>query len=263
MILTTVNGQISQQIDVSNRGFLYGDGLFETCKVSHQTIEHWKAHQARMIDGLLRLQFNNITDICLRLDQYLKQAFKNQDKNGQYGLKIIITRNSAMRGYGVDGSEVDIVIQLFALPKPIWKQGVDVEISSVPISVNSALAGIKHLNRLDSVLAKSQLANLNADEAWMKCSNGIVHDGIQSNLFYCFDNTWFTPPIDIAGVQGIERHAILKQNPDIALRALHESELSQITKSFVTNRMQGVCPVLSISQNPLINCEEDILQLSL
>ncbi|MCJ8312230.1 MAG: aminotransferase class IV, partial [Pseudomonadales bacterium] len=245
------------------RGFLYGDGLFETCKVSHQIIEHWKAHQARMIDGLLRLQFKNIPGICIRLDQYLKQTFKQQDKNKQYGLKIIITRNSVLRGYAVDGSDVDIVVQVFDLPKPIWSNGVDIEISNIPISVNSALAGIKHLNRLDSVLAKAQLTHQNADEAWMKCSNGFVHDGIQSNLFYCFDNTWFTPPIDIAGVQGIERHVILKQNPNIKLRILHEDEVGQIQKSFVTNRLQGVCPVLSISQNPLINCEEDILQLSL
>jgi len=168
-----------------------------------------------------------------------------------------------MRGYGVEGSEVDIVIQLFELPKPIWKQGVDIEISTVPISVNKALAGIKHLNRLDNVLAKAQLAHLNVDEAWMKCSNGIIHDGIQSNLFYCFDNTWFTPPIDIAGVQGVERHAMLKKNPEVSLRVLHESEVNQIQKSFVTNRLQGVCPVLSISQNPLINCAEDIQILSL
>ncbi|BCE01788.1 aminodeoxychorismate lyase [Marinicellulosiphila megalodicopiae] len=261
MILTTVNGQLNQHIDVTNRGFLYGDGLFETCKVKHQTIEYWREHQARLIDGLIRLQFSKITDICIRLDQYLKDAFRNQDKNAQYGLKIIITRNSTLRGYGVDESSVDIVIQLFHLPKPIWKKGVDIELSHVPISVNAALAGIKHLNRLDNVLAKSDLSVRNVDEAWMKCNNGIIHDGIQSNLFYKLENNWFTPPIDIAGVQGIERHVILKCRSDINLRILHESEISQIKQAFVTNRLQGACPVLSINQKPLVNCQDYISHL--
>ena len=165
--LSLINGKFKDSISVYDRGLSYGDGFFETMLwdsfVNNNKVnigvEFWLRHLRRIKAGCKLMQINLPSDdkIIEERNLILKASFKEQ-KSGL--LKMIITRGVGGRGYKFEKNMTPTTIFL-SLPKPkyekeYFKSGVVVKICKTQLSKNTNLFGYKHLNRLDSVLARSE-----------------------------------------------------------------------------------------------------------
>ena len=176
-----INGEPGQTISINDRGFLYGDGVFETIRVIDHQLSLWSLHQQRLLNSC---QLLSLTVNLPKLLEELSVLLKASPSDGI--AKIIVTRAPGGRGYTPDkNSESTRIVQFHPFP-PSYSQkakdGVRVRFCDQPISINSRLAGMKHLGRLDQVLASIELSD-DYDEGIMSTDSGLVIEGTKSNLF--------------------------------------------------------------------------------
>src|SRR5690606_27354079 len=194
-----VNGQITETLPVTDRALHYGDGLFATVLVRRGVPLLWQQHLTRLQQSCPRLG--------IPLDnEALAHDLSTLLAGSPDGiLKIIISRGSGGRGYTPPAApHTSRILQLHPLPvgnELKAEQGVRLLRCQHPVSINPALAGLKHLNRLDQVLASRELQDY--DEGLMCDPDGHVIEGIRSNLFVLTGQGIVTPDLSRAGVAGI------------------------------------------------------------
>lgn len=199
---------------VADRGLHYGDGLFETLRCRNGRIAWFDLHHARLALGCERL---GIATPDARLLRAEADRARGSDATGM--LKVIVTRGAARaRGYRPRGDEVPTRLVLWypgiaPLPGPLR-----LGLSTVPLSCNARLAGIKHLNRLEQVLAQREAAGLGVDEVLMRTGDGRTVCGSMTNFYVQSDTGLSTPPIDDCGVAGIVRSRVLALAAGAGLR---------------------------------------------
>lgn len=232
-----------------NRAVAYGDGLFETILVLDGVAPLWNFHRARLQQSIPRL--NIYCDINELETSFL--SFATQHPNAL--IKIIVARSGGSRGYSAKQSD-DCAIELKTYPLPRYARekitdGVRLHVCNQRLSHNPALAGIKHLNRLEQVMAASELCRDWADEGLMLDNSGAVIECTSSNIFIVRDGILETPRLDHCGVAGVMRAAIMKKiAKDIALQVneahLTLSDLLAADTVFICNSIFGLWPVKSI-----------------
>lgn len=164
----------------------------------------------------------------------------------------MLTRGSGGRGYSpgpcVSSTRILIGYPWPDYPKTYWTEGITVTISDIYLSENTCLSGIKHLNRLEQVMAASRLGNF--DEALMCDKSHNVIEGTRTNLFALIDNKLCTPSLDQVGIKGVMRSFILslckQKNIDVKERAISQKELMQAAEIFVCNSVLGIWPVKQV-----------------
>ncbi|MBR7889934.1 aminodeoxychorismate lyase [Marinomonas sp. A79] len=246
-----VNYQRESQLSITDRGFAYGDGLFETIRTSSQCFFQLDDHLSRLFRGLKKLGMPFTLDQKQHLTHFLYETvlpFIHQDSV----VKIMVSRGSGGRGYlPPEHCEHSIVIGI--LPAPDYsaqaKKGVSLSISPVPVNQNRFLAGIKHMNRLENVMAKRYLTSPDF-EAVMLDGNGNVIECIQSNIFWFRQGVLCTPSLSQAGVQGTYRSGILSRQShylthvsDFSIKALLSAD-----EVFISNSLMGIVPVTRIEK---------------
>ena len=205
-----VNGKPTDHITVVDRGLHYGDGCFETIAVQHGHALLWEKHLARLHGGCERLGIKVAADFSL-IKQEAEQLVAGVDRAV---LKIIITRGQGGRGYRPQtGSSPTRILSLS--PWPVYPQdyrstGIALRLCDTRLSENSKLAGIKHLNRLEQVLARAEWQE-DFQEGLMLSQSGDVIEGTMSNVFAQVGDKVVTPLIETSGVTGIMREVIIKQ----------------------------------------------------
>ncbi|MBU2863303.1 aminodeoxychorismate lyase [Reinekea forsetii] len=254
MEILLVNGQ-NALIEANHRALAYGDGLFETCLVSHRTIHFLAAHLQRLMDGAnkLLLPFDDAQKLSLKQDVVHLTSHINEP----HVLKIMLLRKAPGRGYDFNPKvqDLDVVIQLNPYQKPDWCQGAKVVESSIPVSENAYLAGIKHLNRLDSVLARQEARGEGAHDALMLTSKRRVIESSMANVFLKVQGQWFTPILDTAGVNGIIRQHLLSAfSSQILEQHIDQATLAQVESAFLTNSLMGIIPIIELNQRKLELC---------
>lgn len=231
----------------------FGDGLFETCYAEKGRIRFWADHRQRMEDGLARLRMAWSSADRQALEAELDRALA--DKDDPVVCKILLGRAVAGRGYDFDPAtqHTDRIIQVYDYKPPAWRdRGADLVVSDVPPSVNPVLAGIKHLNRLDSVLARQSARRAGADEALMVLADGHLVEGSMSNVFVRRSGRWSTPPLSQAGVNGIVRRRLLQQTElPILEQDCLVADLPRLEAMFICNSLIGLVPVRSLDRCPL------------
>lgn len=251
MTNSLVNGEIGATINVSDRGLQYGDGLFETMVVRNGTLQLWNEHYQRLALGCERLSIK-VPDITL-LEQEISLLSKNQKK---CIIKIIITRGEGQRGYRFPEQQNPTRI-LTSHPYPNYpdsykKEGVSVRYCNTTLSENEKLAGIKHLNRLEQVLARNEWHSDEFQEGLMLTSQGHVVDGTMSNIFAVKDNMIFTPSVSLCGVAGVMRRTIINLSKKLDFpvyeKVFNKSELEAADELFLTNSVYGIWPVRVIAK---------------
>lgn len=245
-----VNGEVRNQIEISDRGFQYGDGLFETIAVSGGKPVFWDQHWQRLQSGCrhLNIPVPDAEIIGLEVKNLCRQAESAV-------LKIIVTRGSGGRGYRQpDCIQPTRVLSLHPFPDypPEYKvQGVVVRFCDTRLGLNPSLAGIKHLNRLEQVLARAEWNDSSIQEGIMLDSHDHVIEGTMTNLFYIKDATLYTSSIAQAGIAGIMRNIILSLSSGRGLPAIEhlfsEKELLLADEVFVCNSIIGIWPVNRIA----------------
>ncbi|MBK1734633.1 aminodeoxychorismate lyase [Halorhodospira abdelmalekii] len=245
-----VNGRTGSIVDPGDRGLIYGDGLFETVAVRQGRLCLWNYHMDRLLDGARRIGLPEPPLTTLREEaRYLVRDV------GDAVLKILYTRGpSEQRGYLPPVRPLPT--RILSLQEPSnhpaerW-HGVHIRLCQGRFSRQPALAGIKHLNRLEQVMARSEWRDRETGEGLMLDDNGLVISGTATNVFAVQSAALITPPLDQCGVAGVMRRWVLELAPQLGLRieqrSLYPEELSGFDELFVTNSLIGLWPVRSIS----------------
>jgi 4-amino-4-deoxychorismate lyase len=244
-----VNGSPSDQIPISDRGLQYGDGLFETIAVIDFKPVAWHRHMARLERGERALGFPQAGK-----DLLLAEASELCRESAQGVLKIILTRGSGGRGYRPpEPSQPRRILSLHDWPDypDYWyTQGISVRLCETRWSRNSRLAGLKHLNRLDQVLARQEWHAPEIAEGLMLDEEGAVISATQSNLFALTDGVLLTPDLSHSGIAGVMREMVIEAagqlGVPVSVTSIDLVELKQAESLFLTNSIMGICPVAEL-----------------
>lgn len=243
---TWVDGQPAHSVPLADRGLAYGDGLFETMSVSAGRIPLLPRHLQRLSSGCQRL---GISLDLAALEQQL-QAFC-QDIDSAV-CKLIVTRGDGLRGYAAPADQPARII-LQASPLPVWPashacDGIRLFPCRTRLALQPALAGLKHLNRLEQVLARAEWNDPAYAEGLMLDQNGLLVEGVFSNLFLVCGGRLLTPRLDQAGVAGIMRELVLElaasQGLEVIEGQLPATELARADEVFMCNSLYGIWPVI-------------------
>lgn len=255
--IITVNGHLGASISPLDRGFAYGDGVYETCRVTRGQIPLWALHRARLLASCQRLSIHCDPE---QLDTYCQQLLSLPDVNQQPDivLKVMVTRGAAGRGYRIPKiSETTYCLLAFEgtpLLSANYINGVKLRICDYRLSINPVLAGLKHMNRLEQIYARSEW-NDEYHEGLVLDQSGNVIEATSSNLFVVSNGELITPDLSQTGVEGVMRRLILEHlAPDMGLvpriKSIALDEVQTVDEIFICNSLAGILPVLSIAFSP-------------
>ncbi|MDP3008105.1 MAG: aminodeoxychorismate lyase [Methylococcales bacterium] len=238
IIMMLVNGVAQTHIDVTDRGFQYGDGLFETITVHNGKAVFLTQHIARLTAACQRLHIP-----CPNLDLLHTEIRQLCQHVEQAVLKIIITRGSGGRGYRQpDDVQPTRVLSLHPLPTypdSYATQGITARFCDTRLGLNPTLAGMKHLNRLEQVLARAEWHDDSIQEGIMLDINDCVIEGTMSNLFYCKNNQLYTATLTQSGIAGIIR-ALIISHETVIEHTYNKADLLAADELFVCNSVIGI-----------------------
>lgn len=242
-----VNGRPEDSLSALSRGLAYGDGVFETLLCSEGQAVWLDEHLARLHRGCQRL--NLAPDIA-------QIAQEVADLAGALAatavIKIIVARRAGGRGYTPASAECDRVIAAFPAPETRgqWQHGVRVEVCQQRLAPQPALAGIKHLNRLEQVLAALELGKRGLDEGLMLDASSAVIEGTRSNVFIASGATVATPSLRECGIAGIMRQRILdafsQDGRAVKVGRISVTDLLNADEVWLCNSVFGIWPVTAI-----------------
>jgi len=250
-----VNGRAAGEVSALERGLHFGDGLFETIACAGGHARFLELHLRRLAAGCARLGLAAPDEAILRAEVQQLAA-----QSARAIVKVLLTRGAAAsRGYGVSGLETSTRIALrYAWPPQdpeLARAGVCVRIAALRLGENPALAGLKHCNRLEQVLARREWTDSGIAEALMFSSSGALISGTMSNVFLVRDGTLCTPRVDRCGVAGVMRQVVLAAAADAGIaaeeRVLDLSDLQAAREVFLTNALIGIRPVRELEGRPL------------
>jgi len=243
-----INGELSGHAPASDRGLHYGDGVFETVAVIRGQPRLWQGHMDRLAVGCRSLGLPEIPQAVL-----LREVQTVSAGPATCVVKIILTRGSGGRGYRPPGKPApNRIVAAYPFPDGTEDEalfGVQTRICDLRLALQPALAGIKHLNRLEQVLAAAELAQNGAKEGILLDSEDFVISALSGNLFLVAGDRLLTPRMDRCGVRGVMRAAILqafKQNCE--QRRITLDMLPEADEVFYCNSVRGVVPIRSIGQ---------------
>jgi 4-amino-4-deoxychorismate lyase len=246
-----VNGEPRGTIDVQDRGLQYGDGLFETIAVANGRLRFLDWHLERLADGARRLGFP-----APDLDR-LRGELGDAARGATAVVKLLVTRGPGPRGYRPPSDAVPtrIVMAIDGKPVPPAAEGARLGWCRMRLGRNPALAGIKHTNRLEQVLARAEWDDGRMDEGLLQDGDGRVIGATQANVFARIGERWFTPRLDGCGVAGIMRRAFREwlrgQGNPAEERDLSASEVTSASALVLTNALVGAWPVRDVAGRPL------------
>ena len=254
-----INGQQAERVSISDRGFQYGDGCFETVRVLSNKPILWSAHLKRLKHACKTLQLSlNFELLQSEITQLLQD-----NKAADVILKITVTRGEGGRGYTPpEQTNCTRIIQLIDYAAPDTRSGARVVVCQHRLSGNSLLGGIKHLNRLDQVLASAQIP-ADFDEGLCMDEQGTVIEGCRSNLLLVIDNQLVTPDLSKSGVEGVMLNHLIEEFQSQGIRVLRRKislcELKTASEVFLCNSVFGIWPVAEIENgNWRISREEGL-----
>lgn len=244
-----INGQQGDSIHVMDRSVMYGDGVFRTLRMRAGRVNCWQG-QYRKLEADCRA-----LDILCPARSTLEQEIDLLARDTpDCVVKIVVSRGAGGRGYGVPDSvspsRVLLNSPLPVYPAQYWHDGVKLHVCEMRLSHQPRLAGIKHLNRLENVLARMEWSDPETPEGLLLDAEGWVVEGTMANIFMRQGNTLLTPDLSACGVAGLQRERILAFASQCDLmpevRNFSLSALLQADEAFLCNSVIGVWPVRQI-----------------
>ena len=213
-----VNGQASASIPALDRGLAYGDGVFRTMRARSGGVLLWPQHYRKLRADCTRLGIE-----CPGETELLADIERIVSAEPDCVVKLMVTRGQGGRGYAMPAHAVPTrVAASFPLPdtRPgSHEQGVRVRWCATHLGDQPALAGVKHLNRLENVLARSEWNDPEIAEGLMCDGAGRVIAGTMSNVFILEADRLVTPALDRCGVEGVQRDRVLALARSLGVRA--------------------------------------------
>jgi 4-amino-4-deoxychorismate lyase len=203
-----LNGQPAERIDARDRGLAYGDGVFRTLRMQAGQPVWWSDHYLKLVTDCAALMLRCPDEAVLHSEVCQVAAA------GSEVVKIVITRGVGARGYAPTGGEA-VTRLVMAAPLPAHArddapQAITARWCNLRLAQQPRLAGIKHLNRLENVLARAEWDDPAIVEGVLCDTDGMVVGGVMSNLFWARDGVLFTPDLGQCGVAGVARTRLLR-----------------------------------------------------
>lgn len=263
---TLINGKHKTQISVFNRALQFGDGLFETLVFKKNKILFLDKHFERLKKGSEKLNIINFPNEVWLKD--INTAISQTTLTSGI-IKIMLFRGRSTRGYGFEKTIKPIrIVHIFPLKtnnffsfKKKHKTNV-LEVCSTKYGHNKKLAGVKHCNRLEQVLAKHEVTN----DGLMLDENAKVISTTNANIFIIKDNELLTPDLEVCGVCGTRREVVL----EIAEKLHIPTRITNITlndvfnadETFITNTILGICEIKRIGQRKIGKTNQQIKRIT-
>lgn len=227
---------VTPTLSIRNRGLLYGDGVFRTLLAEQGVVRHWALHYQKLQDDCAALEIRcpDFAVLTAELAQLLAKS-----PHGVF--KIVVTRGEGQRGYAPPVQAIPThfwdVAPIPLYPAHYQTDGVDVCFCQLRLSEQPRLAGIKHLNRLENVLAAAEIHD--AVEGLMLDAQGRVIEGTRSNVFVVKNGQLFTPDLSRCGVAGLQRQRIIRLM-DVQIVDVTVVDLLEADEVFLVNSVIGV-----------------------
>lgn len=233
-----VGGREVAALDPADRGLAYGDGIFETIRVWRGAAVLWREHLARLRRGARR--FGIATDWA-QLESLARVHASGIDDGV---LKLILTRGAGGRGYGPpEVASPALIVGAFPAPPSAPPDGLNLRWCRTRLARQPLLAGIKHLNRLEQVLARAEWRDPRIHEGLMCDMEGRVICATSANLFVLQDGRWLTPSLADCGIAGTLRGWLLRHVKQSAEAELSPASVEQAAAVFLCNSLRGILPV--------------------
>ena len=231
-------------IDPRDRGLAYGDGVFETILFHRGEPVWWDAHAARMRRGCEALGIATPDPEFLRV-----QCAETIASCTRGVLKIVVTRGVGERGYAITADhEPTVMLSLGDAPPPSPVSGLTLRWCDTQLGIQPRLAGIKHLNRLEQVLARAEWNDPAIHEGLVCNTQGRVVSATAANLFLLRDSRWLTPPVVDCGVAGICRAWLLANVPGCVEAELGRADIESADAVILCNSVRGILPVAALGE---------------
>ena len=200
-----VNGQAMDCVNAQDRGLAYGDGVFRTLRTEAGQPLWWAEHFAKLAADCAAMMLACPDEAALRAE-VLQVAGR-----GQGVVKIMLTRGAGARGYAMpDESAPTCIVIASALPQHARNaEDIQARWCQLKLARQPRLAGIKHLNRLENVLARAEWNDPAILEGLLCDDSGAVVSGVMSNVLWVKDDALFTPDLAQCGVAGVARKRLL------------------------------------------------------
>ncbi len=281
-----INGINADFINVNDRSIHYGDGLFETILCVENKLYYWPQHYQRLNTSAAQLKIDCPSEETFVRDISCLLAENNSTHDQAFAIKILLSRGNSERGYSIDkSSSVTRIVMISPLVTEysslLSEQLLNGElfICKQQVSINESLAGLKHLNRLENVMARNEWQDNDKQsyiDGLMLNANQHVIEGTMSNLFAIKDNQLYTPQLTQSGIKGVMRDIIIDIANSLDLRltvtCLNLDELSNMDELFISNSLIGMKSVTKLGDrhyqqnktavifNQLLKTKEDNVQ---
>jgi 4-amino-4-deoxychorismate lyase len=233
----------------SSRGLHYGDGVFRTLLKFEGRLVDARGQLAKLASDAAQLGLSAPGPEILQAEIDAAAADRPTAT-----IKLLLVRSGAGRGYRSTESACERLLLVYpapVYPARYWSEGVVAFRSSIIMAAQPALAGIKHLNRLEQVLASRDWQD-GADEGILCDADGAPVCGSRSNLFWVDGDGLHTPALERCGVAGRQRERILEAARTSAI-PLHISpcrwtDLMNAEEAFLSNSLIGIWPLRALDQ---------------
>lgn len=243
-----VDGKETAAVPADDRGLAYGDGVFRTLVMRNGEPRWWSRHYAKLAADCHALRLAPPAESVCR-DDLRRIASVKPD----CAVRITVTRGSGGRGYAIPHSSVPRrIVSASDLPETpaAVLQGVRVRYCTQSLGLQPALAGIKHLNRLENVLARAEWSDPDIAEGLLCDSTGNVIEGTRSNIFIVENETLVTPDLAQCGVAGVTRELIMdsaaKHGVACRVENIHRERLEAAACVMLVNSVIEIWPVAQI-----------------
>lgn len=248
-----IDGVAGSSVPVDDRGLQYGDGIFETILVRGGKPRFLEAHRARLQRGLVQLGIQFLASDALNAEIARASAMAPPLAI----LKIIITRGSTQRrGYTPAGFvQARRIVSLWetALETAVAEQGAILRIARLRLPQSSAFPGIKHLNRLENVMAAAEGIGAPAYDSLLLDTGDHLVSGTACNVFVVRSGMLLTPPVDRVGVAGVMRGIVLRESTALDIEAREQvltlDDVARADGMFITNARIGVVQVQRVGEH--------------
>jgi 4-amino-4-deoxychorismate lyase len=246
-----INGRFEAGVSPLDRGLAYGDGVFRTMLLRNGFPICWEMHYRR-----LEADCNALSIVCPSAETLLDDIERLVSDTGDIAvLKIMVTRGESIRGYAVpplaQPTRIVIKTTMPQYPDSYFQEGVTLHLCATRLARQPRLAGIKHLNRLENVLARMEWTDHQIADGLMMDEGGDVIECTSANLFARFGKVLATPDLTASGVVGVTRERLMRHAPglgySVEVRHIRLSELMDADELLICNSLFGVWQVRNLA----------------
>ena len=244
-----VNGDEGARIAANDRGLLYGDGLFETILFANGAAPLWLRHVHRLLRGCERLGLPAPDPELLA-----REAGQVVVGMQRAVVRMTLTRGTGARGYAPpQEAECTRIVAAFDppfIPTDWYARGIRVRFGELRLATQPRLAGIKHLNRLEQVLAQAEWQDESIVDGLMLDTEGEVVSSTASNVFLVRGGVLVTPDLRFSGVLGVMRAEVLRLAKELGIAVSEEPvwprDVEAASEVFITNAVRGIRSVTEL-----------------